>query len=131
MHNDLVVSHINDLEGIKAAVISKEHYEAAEVITKSVSLIKSTHIENEYLANENKVLKQNLRIHIASMAMQGILAGGEGRYDKIAKKAFVLTDEMMAMARKETDDGKKKEECKAERTGDGVGSAQSEDKHTE
>ena len=120
-HADLVVEHLNDLENIKQAVIQKQHYEAAEVITKSIALIKSAHISNDYLAKENMALKQNLRIHIASMAMQGLLAGHKHPDDAIPELSFKLADRMLKYSKKKVWDGtKQKEEVKG--TEGGLGS---------
>ncbi len=102
LHADLVVEHLNDLEGIKAEVIKKEHFEAAEVITKSIALIRSSHISNDYLAKENAVLKANLRIHLAGLAMSGMLTRGDSN-EYIPERAFGMADQMLECS-KEGDD---------------------------
>ncbi len=104
LHNDLVVEHLNDLEGIKAAVIKQEHYEAAEVITKSSALIQSSHILNDYLTKENKSLKANLRLHLAGMAMSGIVTAGGHSLEHIPAMAFELADAMLIEAKKKKDE---------------------------
>lgn len=106
LHAEMVVSHLNDLEGIKEAVIEKQHYEAAEVITKSISLIKSTHITNEYLTKENDSLKRNLRNHFACTAMNALLSRPafeslESDVEMIPVRSFAIADRMMEQSKEE------------------------------
>lgn len=98
-HADLVADHINGLEAIKEAVIKVENYEAAEVLAKSISFIKSAYVANHGMAKEIKSIKNNLRMHLACTAMNGMLADGETSYDTIPRKAFELANEMMAAAK--------------------------------
>ena len=101
LHNELVVAHLNELESIKAEIIKKEYYEAADVITKSISLIKSTHISNDYLANENRAMKANLRMHLAGLAMSALIGVNIDQCTKsIAEKAYQIADEMLLIAKK-------------------------------
>lgn len=97
LHNDLVAEYLNDLEGIKAAVIEKEHFEAAEVITKSISIIKSAHIDNTTLAKESEGLKKYWRNMYAGMALQAILTrGADDALGDISTPCFEIADAMIA-----------------------------------
>jgi hypothetical protein len=99
-----VNEHLSDLEGIRQAVIKKEHFEAAQVITKSIALIRSTHISSEYLAKENAALKANLRMHLAGQAMSGMIGVSVDKCTKtIAEKSFQMADEMLSIAKKGND----------------------------
>lgn len=101
LHADLVVKHLNDLEGIKAEVIKVENYEAADVISQSIALIKSSHISNDFLAKENKALKANLRMHLAGMAMSALVGVNMDKCTKtITEKAFLIADEMLTEGKK-------------------------------
>jgi hypothetical protein len=90
-----VTEHINSLETIKAEVIEVENYEAAEVIAKSISLIKSAYIANHNMAKEISSMKNNLRVHLACNAMQGMLAGRQYSFNTIPEYAFGMADAMI------------------------------------
>jgi hypothetical protein len=80
-------------------VVDKQHFEAAQVISQSIDLIKSAHISNVFLTKENAALKANLRMHIAGMAMNALVSAGvESCTKTIAKKAFALAEDMLLEA---------------------------------
>ncbi len=101
LHADLVTKLMNGLEGILAEEVKAERYEAAEILNQSVSLIKSSHILNDYLTKENAVLKKNLRLHLAGLAMTALIGVNMDKCTKtITEKAFQIADEMLLIARK-------------------------------
>ena len=96
LHADLVVKHLNDLESIKQEVIKQQHFEAAEVINKSIGLIKDMHIINTMALQENAKLKDYMRIQFAAAALNALVkANGDDCTRTTAEKAFALADEMM------------------------------------
>ena len=99
-HADLVDEHISSLEAIKAEVVEVENYEAAEVIAKTISFIKSAYIANHNMAKEVKSIKNNLRMRIAVNAMSGLLMGGRDSFIHIAGRAFDMADKMLAESKK-------------------------------
>lgn len=119
-HADPVLTHLKALEVIKQEAIVVESYEAADVISKSIAFIKSAHIANHSMAKELKYIKNNLRIHLACNAMQGILSNGGTNYDTVPRKAFQIADEMMAHVDKGVEGGKE-QEGKVKGTEDGLG----------
>lgn len=99
VHADLVTEHLNQLESLKATVVSREHYEAADVITKSIALIRSSHVLNDFLSKENASMKSNLRIHLAGLAMSGLLVSGKEEREYIPERAFGIADQMLVIAK--------------------------------
>jgi hypothetical protein len=101
LHADLVVKHLHDLEGIKQAVIEQQHFEAADVINKSISLIKDMHIINTLALQENVSLKAHTRTHFAAAAMNALVKAGTDECGRTtAEKAFALSDAMLVEALK-------------------------------
>ncbi len=97
----MVKKHLEELEGLLQQVISKEHYEAAQVVQRYINLINAAHISNEYLEKENTALKANLTMHLTGLAMSSLVSNAEDRPldSETAEMSFDMADAMLVEAK--------------------------------